>query len=775
MAYMDRNTSLTDEHRTMDTVRQEIYDKLYHYKRYIEDAILSPHYSEVEYTGVDIETDQPVTKTRKGIGTLWARWAEFKSDPTAEQWRGLTQGNAAAFLKLPEDKQKAIFRSWYFSSDMIVKDHYDFLVCSGQLPFAMVSAPGIGKTSIIEDICKELGLAYVIINLAGKTAADLKGLPFNLRDSEGNITNDIGHAITSVPWSRSAIRNCDSMTPEQKRNDMAARIKRVTPPHGRHVTDGPFAYTGALAPEFGVLFFDEFTSLNQQAQIVLQTTLIKDPTCARPFADSGYYLPPFWKVCAAMNSATEGGIEKEESDMIPSTKTRFQQGGFWCVHPSHKSAMDHFKLTGMEETWYNFIEWSHQEALNKGLDNTHNLPDIDRGLMEMDGANPRNLVAVSNNIKDRVTMNAEKAWREMHKDDAKQIAAEEKALQNSLAVDVDAYSDVDAMAFMFGDMGAGVSMDKITVLADDNIEALDMKEVEDTGNILAMRGREMANLKKELSCEEYLNIIKGVTGNSDVADNFQKFYLVRRGTYGAFRAIEGPFKEYLRGNTDKAPSLAELDLGGKKPEDNVNAIVISCDSFLKGVCADVRDELYAELKQMMDMGIEDTAQLEKAMTVYIKLLNVTKRATRWLVQPKYFTIPIKEKIMTLASSVNSLSAPGASPIETGTYMNGIASRVRTDFMKHLLGIKSKAASKKAGGDDTVQKINQLLMSGVKMAMFGIDTKTWTFIPNTKKDLIPGTKSPLPFGLEDPGDKDFITIAMQRGDLTKGNLVSEIQA
>ena len=101
MAYMDRNTSLTDEHRTMDTVRQEVYDKLYHYKRYIEDAILKDKYVEVEFTGIDPETDQPITKTRKGVGSLWARWAEFKSDPTNEQWLGLTQGNAAAFLRLP--------------------------------------------------------------------------------------------------------------------------------------------------------------------------------------------------------------------------------------------------------------------------------------------------------------------------------------------------------------------------------------------------------------------------------------------------------------------------------------------------------------------------------------------------------------------------------------------------------------------------------------------------------------------------------------------------
>ena len=773
MAYMDRNTSLTDEHRTTDTVRQEIYDKLYHYKRYIEDAILSPNYSEVSFTGIDPVTDQPITKTRKGVGSLWARWAEFKSDPTHSQWVGVTQGNVDAFLKLPEKAQQAAFRFWYLNSDMIVDDHKEFILCSAHLPFAMVSAPGVGKTTIIEDTCRELGLAYVYINLAGKSGADLKGLPFNIRDEEGNVTNQVGHAITSVPWSRASIRNCAYMSPQQKRADMNERVTKVTPPESRHVTEGPFAYIGALAPAFGVLFYDEFTTLDQRAQTVLQTTIIKSQSGARPFADSGYYLPPFWKVCAAMNSATEGGIEKEESDMIPSTKTRFQQGGFWCVHPSHQSTMEYFHRHGMEETWYNFIEWAHQEALNKGQDNTHNLPGVDRGVMEMDGANPRNLEAVSNNLKEKTAIKAEKAWREMHAADAKQIAAEEKALQNSLAVSADDLMNPDAMQFMFGDMGGGVALDKITVLADDNVEALGIQETEDTGNILAMRGRELANLKKELTCEEYLSIIRGVTGNFEVAESFQKFYLIRRGTYGAFRAIEGPFKDYLRGNTEKAPSLAELDLGGKKPEDNVNAIVISCDSFLKGVCADVRDELYAELKQLMAMGIEDTAQLEKAMNVYIKLLCVTKRATRWLVQPKYFTIPIKEKIMTLATSVNFLPAPGASPVGGGTYMQGVTTGVRTDFTQHLLGLKSKA-SKKAGGDDTVVKINQLLMSGVKMAIFGIDTKTWTFIPNTKKDLLPGTKSPLPFGLEDPGDKDFITIAMQRGDLTKGNLISDLQ-
>jgi len=128
---------------------------------------------------------------------------------------------------------------------------------------------GIGKTELVKQIAKELGIGYKTLRLVDKTETDLLGIPqaVDLLDPNGNqIPDTDGHNKTVTKYSPT------SLLPDEKR-------------------DG----------EVGILVIDEITSALPNVQAVMYQLLDADRSMG------SYTLPPKWKIIMIGNGEDDGG------------------------------------------------------------------------------------------------------------------------------------------------------------------------------------------------------------------------------------------------------------------------------------------------------------------------------------------------------------------------------------------------------------------------------------------------------------------------------------
>ena len=118
-------------------------------------------------------------------------------------------------------------------------------------PVMLWGPPGVGKSSIIQDICTTEAIDFIDIRLAQRDPVDIRGLPVP--------KDDAVHWLLAADWPRD--------------------------PDSR-----------------GILLFDELTAADRSLQVAVHE-LILDRRLG-----SLYQLPPGWLVCAAGNRGEDGAV-----------------------------------------------------------------------------------------------------------------------------------------------------------------------------------------------------------------------------------------------------------------------------------------------------------------------------------------------------------------------------------------------------------------------------------------------------------------------------------
>lgn len=138
-----------------------------------------------------------------------------------------------------------------------------------QLPaICLRGAPGVGKSTIVKNIAKKLGIGFVDVRLAQMERVDLCGLP----STENNTTH------WNVPefWPRD---------PESA----------------------------------GIIFFDEITSAPSDCQVAAYSIILD-----RSIPNSDYHLPAKWYIVAAGNRAIDKAVVKTMSSALANRFMHFE-------------------------------------------------------------------------------------------------------------------------------------------------------------------------------------------------------------------------------------------------------------------------------------------------------------------------------------------------------------------------------------------------------------------------------------------------------------------
>ena len=118
-------------------------------------------------------------------------------------------------------------------------------------PLMLWGAPGVGKSAVIRDLCKALGIGFIDVRLAQREPVDLRGLPVP--------DNDQVRWLLSSEWPR----NPDSR---------------------------------------GIILFDELTAADRTLQVAAYEFILD-----RRLGDL-YRVPPGWLVCAAGNRSEDRAV-----------------------------------------------------------------------------------------------------------------------------------------------------------------------------------------------------------------------------------------------------------------------------------------------------------------------------------------------------------------------------------------------------------------------------------------------------------------------------------
>jgi len=139
---------------------------------------------------------------------------------------------------------------------------------AAQLPPTLLwGAPGVGKSTVIRELCAEEGIGFIDIRLAQRDPVDIRGLPVP--------KDDAVHWLLAADWPRD---------PESR----------------------------------GILLFDELTAADRSLQVAVYE-LILDRRLG-----TLYQLPPGWYVCAAGNRVEDGAVATGLSSALANRFTHLE-------------------------------------------------------------------------------------------------------------------------------------------------------------------------------------------------------------------------------------------------------------------------------------------------------------------------------------------------------------------------------------------------------------------------------------------------------------------
>ncbi len=222
-------------------------------------------------------------------------------------------------------------------------------------PIILWGPPGIGKSSIVAEVCKDRNIGFVDVRLAQKDPVDMRGIPFpdekdksvdwylssewprgqkenpviSMIDPKGrmqhirlerddqypNINAKI-KALESSGWERGEIPSQRTFNVLQSTNatDTVKQQMTIEVVEAFRPTYDYLQYDENedwKSPEnrikYGIIFFDEITAASQALQVAAYEMILDRKL------GNDYKVPPGWYVCAAGNRAEDKSVSKPMS------------------------------------------------------------------------------------------------------------------------------------------------------------------------------------------------------------------------------------------------------------------------------------------------------------------------------------------------------------------------------------------------------------------------------------------------------------------------------
>jgi hypothetical protein len=174
-------------------------------------------------------------------------------------------------------------------------------------PLMLWGAPGIGKSTIISDMAKELDIGFIDVRLAQREPVDIRGLPVPREDRSG------------VDWIVS------SEWPREDQDDYNER---------------------------GIILFDEITAADPSLQVA-SYEFILDRRLGKL-----YQVPPGWYIIAAGNRTSDAAVARTMSSALANRFCHLE------LIPKSKSWIEWALIKGLESTVIAFIRYRPELLFN---------------------------------------------------------------------------------------------------------------------------------------------------------------------------------------------------------------------------------------------------------------------------------------------------------------------------------------------------------------------------------------------------------------------------
>ena len=667
------------------------------------------------------------------------------------------------------------FRTQYIHSTICLQRNETW--CKQQSgAMSVTGLPGTAKTSIIIQKCTDYGLPVIHYTVAGLMGADIKGLPFIVRNEENIATGVEYEQGNRLPISRLSAE-LSGMSWEV----FEAKKNLGMPALARYLTKGPFMYDEGIAPEFGVLLIDEFTTLDSHAQATLEKILSEPDNGVRGLAEGSYVFPPYWIIMCAMNLANEGGLgsgdEEGDADMAEFIRERISMHGFYTVFADASSREYLKKYENADPAITGFLDWS-DRMRKKDNGRAKLLEGEDAGYLQFTNpgggiTSPRTWTKVLDRIADKKTLKAEEAF------ELSLSASDKEAYEAELEDAFDFSEDVgvDESTFRRGDF----VVDKGDTTPEEEAEIQEVLARLDKASAIAKkRNDELSKHNESLTAAEYSSIIRGLIGIPIVATDFEVYYKVHQGIYSRFAKIEDKLKAYLRGELAQGPKLTEF--GADVAKDAV-AIGMSIKSYLRGACRDVFMETVDKVREIVGNPIKSEDKLHELAALSVVLYQLPLRVGRWLNDPKLFPVGIKDEVAAICMDVydyvfdvDGVEAPrvkvggdgktrGRYPFCAMSVMTTLTKPVSSDLQ--ALAQKGDACAKGA-----YQAIRGDTNSRARLCFAKVTKETnWGVVMLKKPVVLPSGKQ-WPIEVADPADLEYLDIVTSQGD-ANGNSVRDL--
>lgn len=640
--------------------------------------------------------------------------------------------------------------------------------CGGST-MAVTGTPGVAKTSIVMNTCAELGIACVHYTLAGLTAADIKGLPFIVRNDE-NVTIGVDYEQgMKLPISQLSadMANIPKSVLRAKRN-MGA------PSEMRYLDEGSvFAYDRGLASEFGVLLLDEFTGTDDRGKAALQKIISQSENGYRGLAEGSYVFPPYWLVVCAMNSQSEGGMSngEDEQDMCEFIRQRISAGGFFTVYADAGTREYMHKNPEFGQVIPTFLDWADAQGYKKNVV-TSSIPGEDMGFVQYPGENgkmssPRLWMQAARQADAALLNKRREEWERTNDEGRKEALAKEiadlEASCKEATIDGKDLTDDELFEMSLEGEDANVKFDKDSNRLDPYVQRLDLSQ-----SIIAARAEEMKKINKELTCAEWQAILDSVFGIPEITAKFAEFYTVHAGVYHYFSDIEDKFLPYLKGERKDSPALASLESVAK----DMVALTMCCKGYILNISQRAFFECLDAFKSKISEPITSEADLDELAQMQVNMFTIPLRAVRWLNDEKKFPIAIKDTITALSKNLLEMQLQGTPTTgkasQFGSFAAGVNFYTRplvTARASDIMKASTKSAQAKGASEILIR-----LREQSSLIYFQRD-KGWKFVLRKKPLELPGKKTSWKYEVEDPKDIEFLDLFFSKSS-AEGDIIRD---